>query len=190
MKNILFLSLFILSSLVFSQNKFEKESRITIENVPQIAKAFVFKLTPSKKVKWYLEEGLKTQSIEAKTKYNSKKYSIEFDTSGQLEDVEIEIHYKTLPKSVKDAINKHLKSVFLRYKIQKIQIQYSGTPKNVLTALKNNNLLKDNITTKYELIIKGKTQTSKNLYEFTFNAKGNFEKNSKIILKNTDHLEF
>lgn len=190
MKTVLFLLLFISSSLLFSQNKFEKESRITIEDVPKKARDFVNKLTPSKKIKWYLEEGLQGQSIEAKTKYNAKKYSIEFSTLGQLQDVEIELHYKQLPEAIKKAINTHLKSTFLRYKIQKTQIQYSGAPDNILAYLKTNITSQNNITTKYELIIKGKTKTTKNLYEFTFNAKGIFEKSSKIVFKNTDHLEF
>jgi hypothetical protein len=190
MKITLLLSLLIITHLAFSQDKFEKESRITIDDVPKNAKAFVFKLTPSKKVKWYLEEGLTEQSIEAKTKYNSKRYSIEFDTLGQLQDVEIVLHYKQLSDSLKDAINTHLKSVFRKFKIKKIQIQYSGKPEAILTALKDGNIKERNIITKYELIVKGKTDVSKDLYEFTYNSDGVFEKSLKIILKNTDHLEF
>ena len=83
-----------------SQVKYEKEIRLNKEAIPQAAIDFISSLSFSKKVKWYKEFGLDNTSIEAKTKHEEKKYSIEFTPEGILEDVEIKIKSAEISSSV------------------------------------------------------------------------------------------
>lgn len=70
-----------------AQQKFEKESRLKPEDVSVAAKQFIETVDMDTKWKWYFEENLVGNSVEAKTKYQRKWYSVEFDTSGNIQDV-------------------------------------------------------------------------------------------------------
>ena len=89
--------LFFVSTSAFSQEKYEKEYRIKTAKVPQAALEFIHSAGFAKKVKWYREEGLTSNSIEAKTKHHKTKYSIEFNTAGEIEDVEYIIQWEDMP---------------------------------------------------------------------------------------------
>ena len=79
----------VLSTSSFGQKKFEKESRISKSDLPSFAVDFAALFTDGQRIKWYLEEGLDRNSIEAKYKRDGRHYSVEFDTLGTMEDVEI-----------------------------------------------------------------------------------------------------
>jgi hypothetical protein len=106
------LLLFCTGSLAFSQLKYEREYRISKEEVPEEALAYIQKIGFDKKVKWYREEGLKSWSIEAKTRDNGQLYSIEFDSLGRIEDVEIKIKWKEVHEEGKKAIEEVLRKDF------------------------------------------------------------------------------
>ncbi len=171
-----------------AQAKFEKESRISHKNVPIKAKTFVFKLAPSKKVRWYKEQSLDGESIEAKTSYNNKKYSIEFDTNGKLQDIEINTKWNSINKNTITAIKKNIEFEFSKFKIKKIQTQYSGNKTDLLSYFKSGQ--RNNITIKYEIVLKGKTKKGKQLFEMLFSETGMLEKSNIIIFRNTDNIEF
>lgn len=179
---------FFIGNMVVGQTKFEKESRLNIQDIPSQAKAFVFELTPSKKVKWYKEESIEGQSIEAKTCYQNKKYSIEFNMDGTLQDVEMETEIKNINTTTRTRLTTHLEVTFKKYKIKKIQIQYTATAQNLLDYFKTGS--SKGVTIKYEIVLKGKTDLDKQLYEFTFLQDGTFENSKQIIFRNTDNIEF
>lgn len=78
------------------QTKYEREFRMSEKKVPQKAREFVHSMDFESKVKWYFEENLQGNSIEAKLKQQGQQYSVEFDTLGTLQDVEVEIIRITL----------------------------------------------------------------------------------------------
>ncbi|MFD2566197.1 hypothetical protein [Pseudotenacibaculum haliotis] len=172
----------------YGQNKFEREYRIKEKDVPAKAVDFISLLKFDSNIKWYAEESSQGKSIEAKTKFKSVKYSIEFDTNGNLQDVEIEISTEDISKDTYSKIQNTFSSDFSKFKIIKIQKQLSGSEKKVLDHLlkETNNV----ITIKYEIVVKGKSNKGKNLYEYTFTNSGALEKREKIIFKNSDHLEY
>lgn len=192
LRGILFLLFLFVGSCCYtliSQEKLEKEYRLQTKEVPISALSFVESLNFENNIKWYKEEGLTSESIEAKTKHQGKRHSVEFDTSGKLQDIEIETDWDMLPKSVRNNIKTHLTSLYITYTICKIQEQYSGEKQHLLILMGNGD---KNVphTLKYEIVLKGKNQKGKHLYEFLFSENGTFETKSKIIFRSTDNMEF
>lgn len=185
----LIISLFVNFETVFAQEKYEKEERIHASSVPITAIEFINQICLDCKVKWYLEEGLKSKSIEAKFKVNKSKYSIEFDTLGTIEDAEVDISIKVLDSAIHDSITNYLSKTFNKYKIQKIQVQYSGDKSYIVNKIKND-MHSDNLIIKYELIARCSNEKETALYEFLFNDRGIMESKSEIIFKPSSHLEY
>lgn len=175
--------------MVQAQLKYERESRIGIHEVPAAARDFIGRLSHDQKVKWYLEESLQDKSIEAKFKWHKQRYSIEFDTAGKLQDVEIELASSELDANVRNRINEALEERFVAHKITKIQLQYMGETEELNIAL-NQQLYPTSLSKRYELIVKGKEQRQPKLYEITFDEEGNLISQKEIILKNADNLEY
>ncbi len=183
------LCLISLTTEVLSQQKYEKESRIKGKNAPINAINFVNSLGATGKIKWYLEENLDNKSVEAKFKFNKKRFSIEFDTSGLIQDVEIKIDELEIESSIKSAINFQLDSICSKYKIKKIQVQYAGSESVLLSFLKNS-VTKEKPTTKYEIVAKCKSNNKTELIEYLFSANGQLLEISKIVFKNSSNLEY
>ncbi len=173
----------------FAQLKFEKESRLKQADVPPLALELINSMAIPGKIKWYSEQSLTGNSIEAKFRLNKKHYSIEFDTEGNLQDVEITIQINEIPGEVKEIIFKNLESEFNKYSIQKIQVHYPGNNPEILSIIKNPPKETAN-TVKYELIVNGKTGNSTKQYEMVFDNNGILKEKKEITQKNADNLEF
>jgi hypothetical protein len=173
----------------FSQLKFEKESRLKLADVPNPALELIESLAIPGKIKWYSEESLTGNSVEAKFRFNKKNYSIEFDTDGKLQDVEVVIQVTEIPDKVKETIFKKLESEFYKYSIQKIQAHYPGKNPEIITIIKNPpNEFANSV--KYELVVNGKTGNTTKQYEMVFDNNGILIEKKEIIQKNADNLEF
>lgn len=185
-----FLIFFLLSaSHAFSQNKYEREHRIKKSQFPQVALDFISSdLEHAKRIRYYKETDSAKVSYEAKFKKDRLKYSIEFDESGVLEDVEIEIKQVDIPNDVYAKLNAYLQKRFLKYRILKMQQQYPLLENDTETTLKNafQNLMLPSI--KYELMVAGKSDKNYEQFEILFDANGNFEKIRKSLPPNYDHI--
>jgi hypothetical protein len=176
------------SSHLAGQTKFEKESRIKESDVPNAANAFVGSLTGIKNLKWYKETSTTGQSIEAKFKKDKEKFSVEFDTLGNLEDVEKTVNWEVIPKTQQDKIIRGLDSVFTKFSILKIQLQYKGKAEDLISLIQTNERRKE-IKLAFELIVKG-TKEKKHQYEILFLENGFMQTVNEIIFKSADHLMF
>lgn len=174
---------------LFAQEKFEKESRIKQRDVPQKALDFIESANIKGKMKWYLEQGLNRKSIEVKFQQNRKRLSVEFDTLGTIEDVEIELKATELPASLNNTINAQLQNDCIKYKIEKIQVQYSGSEEQLLAKLKNLSSVQ-NLVTKYEVVVKCTSKNNVELLEYLFTDTGTVLSVSTIVFKNSSHLEY
>jgi hypothetical protein len=172
-----------------AQEKYEKESRLKPSEVPAEAMAFIEDLDLPVKVRWYLEEGLQTRSVEAKFKFQKAWYSVEFDTLGAIEDVEVEVKPGKLPSPVLDAVAKRLKEDCSGYRINKTQIQYLGE-KEALKSIIRTSKVGEDVTTNYELIVRCSNDKGVNLFEYLFDASGEVLSLARIIFKNSSHLEY
>jgi hypothetical protein len=168
--------------LSFAQLKYERESRLSEQKVPPTAREFL-DLVSKHSIRWYEEEAYGNRhTVEAKFKYKGQRYSVEFDSLGQLEDIEIRI--PKLPKVVMDQLSKTLNT---KFRIQKIQQQYSGNIKQFSALFERDISM---LQVRYELVIKLKENGKWHLYEILINEDGDVERKDKIILRNTDQLEF
>lgn len=173
----------------YAQQKFERESRLKSKEVPSEAIRFIDAVEMPTKWKWYSEENLNGNSVEAKTKYTGKRYSVEFDVSGSIQDVEVETSLQEMEENITSKILKTLDSLFTRYSIDKIQIQYSAE-KHLLIGLLNNDSGESNLNVQYELVVKGRKAGRPKLYELNFSDEGRLIESSEIIFRNTDNLEY
>ena len=174
---------------LFAQEKFERESRIKREEVPLKALDFIDSLHMKTKIKWYKEEALTRHSIEAKFKHQKINYSVEFDTTGNIEDIEIEMDWKEIEAHPSDSIKVQLLKDCTKYKIVKVQKQFTGSEKH-LSQLLNSNLNPPDLTEKYEIVVKCNTRQDVNLFEYLFDESGAFVRKAKIVFKNSSHLEY
>jgi hypothetical protein len=187
---ILFFGFLILLPFVSkAQQKYEREYRIKSEIIPPSANAFIGSIGSDHKIKWYKEISLHDVTIEAKFKHNMKKFSVEFDTLGILQDVEFIIDKREITPVVYKRIKHKLDILYQKWKFQKIQIHYRGNPRDIITSINKNKPCKS-IKVYYEIVLKGKSSGSAQLYEITFSEQGEIQGILQIIQDKADHLEY
>lgn len=171
------------------QQKYESERRIKRDQVPAKALSFIDSLNLESKVRWNFEEALESSSVEAKYKHKGEKYSVEFDTLGNLQDIEIDIPWRDAEEQLKESINNQLNQDCRKYKVQNAQIQYSGERSVLLEKLRSGST-KSTFTTRFELIVRCASDSDVNLFEYLFSDAGERLSTFKIIFKNSNHLEY
>ncbi len=155
-----------------STQKIEREEKITANLFPDQALKYVEIIGNSrKKVKFYRETDGDKISYEAKLKFQGRKYSIEFNAQGVLEDVEISIQRRKVNKASFAQIEKYLDTVASKYRIEKVQEQYVGLNKTA-TQIKEK-IAQKNIDN-YELIVAFKNDRKIFRREYLFDIAGNF----------------
>lgn len=162
----LYLIWFIIISISgFSQTKIEREVAVKAKQVPNKAAQFIEQSNIKSKVRWYQEFNSKTHSFEAKTKINKLWYSIEFDSTGTLEDIEVKRKVSDLSVEVANNIQQFLKTNYVKHKILKLQFQYSGEIRSLQDL--------SQATLKFELEVHAKKANEMSKpYEITFDSKG------------------
>lgn len=174
---------------MLAQTKFEREYRLKAEEVHTKAVQFIDSCGFTSRIKWYAEESQDGKSVEAKLKQNGIRYSIEFDTLGNLQDAEIDISRNKIPPATLRSIHKELNAIFVRHKLKRIQRQWTGSRKAVLEMIQKGKTPL-NVTTKYEIIVKGKGENGVRMYEILFDESGSMEKKLIIEFNNTDNLDY
>ncbi len=188
-KTAFFSALFLMTSVAFSQTKFESEIRIKDTQIPSAARTFIDSVYFTKKVKWYREIGLNSTSVEAKTKHKGKRYSVEFSPDGRLEDAEIEIDMTDIEQNIRCNIVAYFYSVYDKYRIDKVQIQYTGAENNMLSTLRTD-VPDPAVTINYEIVMNAKTEGIYKRFEYLFDESGEFIEKSEVVLKNTNNLQY
>lgn len=174
----------------FSQTKNEKETRITYALVPDVAKSCLNSIIAQvKSVKFYKETDGKKESYEAKFKSDKQYFSIEFNSIGLLEDIEITIMEDQIPKDILKKIQGYTNTHFDKTRFIKIQKQFiNNTTKNdeqfILYVLNNPNSLNSNFEIIAELI-SNKTHIIK---ELTFNNTGEFKTSRIVEFEDYEHI--
>lgn len=185
----MFLFVLFVQGNFYAQDKYEKESRIKRKNVPSNALQFIDSLNLTSRVRWYLEEGLTEKTIEAKFRKNKVRFSVEFDTLGRIQDVEIGLPWNDVSLDLRSIIEAHLEKKCSMHRIVKVQHQFSGK-RNQLFLLIKNAQISDELDVKYEMIVRCRQEKSVDLYEYLFSQTGVILSVSKVIFKNSSHLEY
>jgi hypothetical protein len=172
-----------------AQVKFEREYRIKPEEVPAAALEFIDPIFENTRIRWYLEISREGRSIEAKFNHNRTRYSIEFDESGNLLDVEFEIKEEAIPLKTKEKISGFLDNRFSRYRIMRIQQQWKGPDAEIKELLAGKRDPED-YPAKYEIKVRGREGKKTNWYEYLFSGEGEMISEIPVIFRNSDNLDY
>ena len=183
------LGLALLSPGLYAQQKYEKERKIKVSDVPEQAKRFLKVAQVEEKIRWYFEENLLGNSIEAKFKRSKKRYSIEFGTDGYIQDIEIQIAWKEVPIATGRSIQATLDSMYSYSRIDKIQLQFTGE-EVALQQLMRGEETPGDYSRQFEVVVEGKVKQQVKLYEILFDERGRPITVATIVQRNTDHLEY
>jgi len=173
-----------------AQTKFEREYRIKENEVPEKASQFVQDAFLDEKIKWYAEESQDGKSIEAKLKYGKQKFSVEFDTLGNLQDVEKTVTLKNLDSKISDAITQSLVAEFGDYKIIKVQIQLTADNPGILKKLIKNGNSASAYSEKYEIVLETRADKTYKAFEVLMDRAGTIEKSLELDLRGMNNMEF
>ena len=179
-----------ISGALNAQDKIEREFRVEEKVIPKEARDWLYDaFETTKRPKWYQEIFESGYSYEAKFKLKGKFYSVEFDSLGLIQDVEIEMDYNDLPKEVKTGLGDHLLHNYKSSDIKRIQIQYSGKPDDLEDFFDDNSL--EGILTRFEIEFIGLDETgASKLFEGLFSEKGDLIIKRKIVLSPSENLVF
>ncbi|MGS2725456.1 hypothetical protein ACU8DI_02525 [Psychroserpens sp. BH13MA-6] len=186
----------LIASLCFSfglsQTKNEKEARIEMNAFPEYSKT-VISQTPknAKRQRFYYETDGDKTSYESKFKYNGHWHSVEFNQSGILEDVEIQIKQKEVPIKIFQHIETYFKTHSDKYDIVKIQEQYVFQPQDSLSEFIEDIYYDINkLSPNYEMIVALKKNKSWKLQEVTFDAHGNFIRTRNLVPESYEYIMY
>jgi hypothetical protein len=162
----------------FSQSKNENEERINPSEFPEGPRSYFNTINfQIKYLKFYKETDSTTYSFEAKFKLNKRYYSVEFDTLGNLQDIEINIKKKSIPKPVYKNMMSFFDSNFEKVNILKTQEQYINnsdkSDEEFINSILKKSTGKNNL---FEIIAEVKYNGKRQFKEFTFKNNGNFLK--------------
>lgn len=178
-----------LATSATAQEKFEREIGVRASDVPSEARSFVAACFDQARVRWYKEINLDTYTFEAKIKHRGCRYSIEFDSVGNVEDVEVLIRFAQLPDTLKTAITTALSGSCPTFKFQRLQRQWTGS-ESALQELIRKGRSSSEFVTRFELVYRcGKGRHSR-LLETLFDTSGKPIRTLTIVPRNTDNLDF
>lgn len=181
--------MFLLSlQFVFSQKQ-EVEKRIQSKDAPAKAIEWINEVTIKKKrLRWYFEVTSGKKSYEAKFIHNHDLYSVEFDTMGKVEDIEVLTSRSDLKESINNSIETTLEKAFDKFNIVKIQIQYTANDDRDLLNWINTD--KGSVSKHFEIEFEAKSEGVWRMYEGTFDAAGNLLHKREIIIRSTENLNY
>jgi hypothetical protein len=170
-----------------AQEKREVERRIKEAEVPEAAVNWIENVFEKKlRAQWYEEYSSGKLSYEAKFKRKGRRYSVEFDPNGNIEDIEIRTSINSLPETFRKAFMNYLDENYTRYKVSKIQEQWTGNSDALIKALHQKDLSALNV--RYEIEFYGKNELEDELWEGLFEQSGELIQRKKIVLRPMDNL--
>lgn len=185
-----FLLLMVGGKAAFAQNKIEKEERIKENEVPKIARDWLYDAFEKiRRPKWFKEFSESGYSFEAKFKSENHYHSVEFDSLGNILDVEVQLEWSELANEVKSSIENYFDENLKEYKLIKIQIQYSGKAQDLEDFFDEDE--HDGILVQYEIEFSGiDLSDDSRIWEGTFDSSGNFLNKRIIQVSDMDNVIF
>lgn len=186
----IFLIIILFSGKAFSQKKVEQEKRIKKQDVPEIALDWLQdSFEGRKKVRWYQEISDQGLSFEAKFLWSGKFHSVEFDSLGKIQDVEIEIQQKEIGSETESNILSFLSTEYSEFRIERIQKQYSGDADDLEEFFEEGEI--NGLTVRYEIEYIAKTASGKQTFwEGLFDQKGKIISKREVEIRIMDNLIF
>lgn len=188
----IFLSLFVMSLLVNNaaiSQKYEREYQIKSTDVPDKALQFFQNSRWLNHMDWYKEENQNGISYEAKGKIMGRHWSIEFSDKGDIEDVEVQINPEEVIQSVYRTLRKNIDTLYPGFKIEKIQLHWTGTSSELYKIFENQKV-SQSPDVHYEVVIHHNSKDGWKQYEVTLDYQGHIRSKLEIIKRPTDNMDF
>jgi hypothetical protein len=173
-----------------AQEKFEREQKINESFAPAKAIEFVNTIKEKSKPKWYKEISNDGVSYEAKFKVDKHLFSVKFDTLGHIQDVEKKVKLNDLDTRTNQLLETTLSKALGSYKIDKIQLQWTGASTATLIELIEKGSSSSAHELKYEIEVDTKLDGAFRLFELLINKDGEVEKQLRIVQREPDNLIF
>lgn len=174
----------------WSQTKNEQEVRVKLDVFPDPAINVVSELPKRcKRIRFYKETDGEKQSFEAKFKYKRQHYSLEFNTEGVIEDIEVIIEPKEIEDDVKSKIEDYFEEHFDKFQYVKIQKQYVYYKTLKPITFVNEVLSKHSkAEINFEIIAEVKSDSKRNVGEFLFGRHGYFRSFRALNPESYEHI--
>lgn len=173
----------------FGQYKYEKETRIKSSDLPFHLDIDFAAYNGLKRLKWYKEYNINQVHYEAKFRFYGTEYSVEFDSLGLLEDLEVLLSIKELESSVSQQLSFILNGLYENWKIDKIQKQYL-LDQDVLNQVLMNSLSLENRSCNYEIELVIFEDGKRMNYEMLFDSELKLVRTRMIVKDSSLNLEF
>ena len=175
-----------------AQTKNEKESRVQLLDFPKASQATLKAISKRvKRIRYYREMDGEKHSFESKFKYKKHWFSVEFDSLGTIEDIEVTVKKRQLRHGAKTTIYDYLKAHSSKYDIIKIQEQY--VYKDDISEVQFLNSILENRAShnsNYEIIIAIKSGSAWELKEMTFDPEGTLLKQRNVQQDSYEYIMY
>ncbi len=188
----------LLQALIVMMNGFsqaikdEVEESIAEQEMPEAALALLSPLlNEASAIRFYRETDNQQRSYECKMIWRGNDYSIEFHEDGSLMDIEQLVSFRSLSPVLREKINKHLSQEYRRFKIRKVQKQYSAEETNEADKEAIEEFMEkdqDDLRIRYEIEVDIKSREAVGSFEMLWDDEGNFLEKRKIIRRSLDNL--
>ncbi|MEQ8882775.1 MAG: hypothetical protein RLQ12_24250 [Cyclobacteriaceae bacterium] len=190
MRLIIFCILYFFGCFLFAQEKREVEKRVNKGDVPAMARGFIEEAYDTKrKIRWYYQTEGEEISYEAKLYWKDQLHSVEFDTLGDIIDIEIVVNWEMIDSPVRQNLEAYFNTNYDKWDLDKIQVQWSGPMENLKELIKKDQ--QSGLTKRFEIEYRGATETEDELWEGLFSGDGKeLLQKRKIVLGNLNNLTY
>lgn len=140
-------------------------------------------------IRYFEESDGDSRSFEAKVDLGEDQFSIEFNTYGELEDIEKLLLFDDLSALQKQTITDYFKSAYTSYQIIRTQLQYTSDvleDVQLLPVIRNNDL--DDVITKIEIEVEAQNTRELGFFEFLFEDDGTLIQRRRIFKRSIDNI--
>ncbi|WP_428234739.1 hypothetical protein [Gracilimonas sp.] len=191
---LLLLPVLILSSTRFGaaqHTKNEVEKSIDRDAMPARALSLINQFWKEpKKADFYRQSDGEMISYEVKLNWEDHPYSIEFDATGSLIDVEQLIEFEELPRALQNTITEEINNQYTTFRLTRVQRQYSAfendDDEEVLEKILEEDF--EDLLIRYEIEIDGQNKTELGSFEILFDVNGNLIQKRRIVRRSLDNI--
>ncbi|MDX1592522.1 MAG: hypothetical protein R3283_11185 [Balneolaceae bacterium] len=182
-----------LPTLMFGQStKEEIEESIKQEEMPEGAISAISEFWENLSTgAYYRETGGEMVTYEAKLDWQGYQYSIEFNESGRLLDIEQLVGFEELPKSIRDSVLTYLESEYTKHEITRVQRQFLANEKDE----DNEDVIEDvlerdfeDLLILYELEVDAQNKKVLGSFELLFDDDGELVQKRRIVRRSLDNI--
>ena len=170
--------------------KDEVEKSIDRDEIPDPALSLINQFwKEEKKADFYQQSDGEMISYEVKLDWEDHLYSIEFDSTGSLMDVEQLVEFEELPGALRNTITAEIDKQYSKFRFTRVQRQFSGfegDDQEVLKDILNEDF--NNLLIRYEIEIDGQNKEELGSFELLFGVNGNFIQKRKIVRRSLDNI--